>query len=312
MGENLLIIGGMDRTLPAGDADSTQCQFSMPARIFSMPNMSYTGQFDYAGSQRAALVPSAVVSVIGGTPSGGASKTAPLLWSDLYLQYVFNPTVQRPVYTPPVTYILAAGNDTNSTNTTSTPTPTPTQSLSATSSPSSKPSHTGAIAGGVVGGVAGLALIGALIFFLCFRRKGDKDQTNDARHAELPSYQEAKEVGNHSNGHDVPRSSPIEMPTPGSPTPVGWHDERVGEAGDNVTPLVGGHDGNEWGVPPVVGAATRHKRGGSDSRFSEVSDESGNTAVGSAYGGSPSTSPRIPRRDVGAASKQSMRSDATS
>lgn len=105
------------------------------------------------------------------------------------------------------------------------------------------------------------------------------------------------------------------MPTPGSPTPVGWHDERVGEAGDNVKPLVGGHDGNvnEWGVPPIAAAGvTRHKRGGSDSRFSEVSDESGNTAVGSAYGGSPSTSPRIPRREVGAVSKRSMRSDATS
>lgn len=175
VGENLLIIGGMDRTLPAGDADSTQCQSSMPARIFSMPNMSYTGQFDYAGSQRAALVPSAMVSVIGGTPSGGVSKTAPLLWSDLYLQYVFNSTIQRPVYTPPATYILAAGNDTNSTNTTSTPTTTPTstQSPSATASPSSRSSHTGTIAGGVVGGIAGLFLFGALIFFLCFRRKPD-------------------------------------------------------------------------------------------------------------------------------------------
>ncbi|CZR68786.1 uncharacterized protein PAC_18685 [Phialocephala subalpina] len=318
VGENLLIIGGMDRTIPAGDQDSTSCQSSMPARIFSMPNLNYTGQFDYAASQRTALVPSAVVSVIGGTPSGGASKTAPLLWSDLYLQYVFNPTIQRPTYTPPATYILAAGNDTNSTNTTSTPTSTPTStnSPSASPSPSKKSSHTGAIAGGVVGGIAGLALLGALIFFLCFRRKPD-EKTDDARHAELPSYQEAKEVGNghHNNLHDIPRTSPIEMPTPGSPTPVGWHDERVGgeEAGDNVTPLVGhnGQDGNEWGTPPMAAGATRHKRGGSDSRFSEVSDESGNTAVGSGYGGSPSTSPRIPRREVGAVSKQSMRSDVT-
>ncbi|PVH78058.1 hypothetical protein DL98DRAFT_391298, partial [Cadophora sp. DSE1049] len=46
VGENLLIIGGMERTLPSGSGDATYCQSSMPARIFSLPLMNYTGTFD--------------------------------------------------------------------------------------------------------------------------------------------------------------------------------------------------------------------------------------------------------------------------
>ncbi|WWC87682.1 uncharacterized protein L201_002573 [Kwoniella dendrophila CBS 6074] len=53
-------------------------------------------------------------------------------------------------------------------------------------------SHTGAIVGGVVGGIAGLAILGALIWFLCFRKKRKNaqafdektfDPTNAARHS---------------------------------------------------------------------------------------------------------------------------------
>lgn len=276
-----------------------------------MPLLNYTGAFDYEGSKRAALVPSQVVSVIGGSPSGGAFRTQPVEWSDLYLQYVFNPALARPAYTPPPTYVLAAGNDSSSTNSsTASPTQSPTTSPSPSSHPSSGSNHTGAIAGGVVGGIAGLALLGSLIFFFLFRSKRRSKKEETPRTSELPSYLEAKEIADRNHGFEPPRSPPVEMPTPGSPTPVGWHDERLGESGDNVTPLVGGRDnGDNWGRE---GGGSRHKRGGSDSRFSEVSDESGQTAVGSAYGGSPSTSPRIPRREVGAVSKQSQRSDATS
>lgn len=296
----------MERTLPAGDHDVTYCQSSMPARIFSLPLNNYTGKFDHAGSLRPARVPSQVISVIGGTPSGGAFKTSPLEWSDIFLQYVFNPALNRPPYTPPATYILANGTNTNSTTASATPSSTSSPSPSHSTPPSTGSSHTGAIAGGVVGGVAGLALIGILIFFCLFRRKRTQPDNEGPRTSELPSYLEAKEIADRDTRNEVPRSPPVEMPTPGTPTPLGWHDERVGEAGDNVTPLVGHRNGDAWGREGA-GTGNGHRRVGSDSRFSEMSDESGVTAVGS----SPGASPRIPRREVGAASKQSMRSDVT-
>ena len=58
----------------------------MPAEIFSLPLNNYTGIFDYDGASRTAPVPSDVVSIIGGTATGGAVVTKPELWSDLYLQ----------------------------------------------------------------------------------------------------------------------------------------------------------------------------------------------------------------------------------
>jgi hypothetical protein len=58
----------------------------MPAEIFSLVEMEYTGIFDAAGAKRAPPVPADVVTLIGGTSTGGAVVTKPNLWSDLYLQ----------------------------------------------------------------------------------------------------------------------------------------------------------------------------------------------------------------------------------
>ncbi len=58
----------------------------MPAEIFSLVQMEYTGIFDFAGASRTAPVPADVVSLIGGTSTGGAYVTKPNIWSDLYLQ----------------------------------------------------------------------------------------------------------------------------------------------------------------------------------------------------------------------------------
>lgn len=295
VGENLLIIGGMERTLPSGSGDATYCQSSMPARIFSMPLLNYTGTFDYPGSLRPALVLSAIVSVIGGTATGGALKTAPEEASDNYIQYIFNTRLERPVYTPPPTYILASTNETNATSS-STPTSTPTQSASIVPGSGSSSSNTGAIAGGVVGGVAGLAFIGFLLF--CFIIRPRKRKSDEKRRSELPSYQESKdhppvEIADR-DAREGAHSPPVEMPIPGSPTPLGWNSDRVGEEGDNITPLVGARsenqNGDHWGQG--------HRRGDSDSRFSEVSNDSDNTAVRSGHG-SPPVSPRIPRKNVG-------------
>ncbi|RDW56955.1 hypothetical protein BP5796_13022 [Coleophoma crateriformis] len=305
VGENLLIIGGMERTLPAGDKDVTSCQSSMPARIFSIPLNNYTGKFDYPGSLRPALVPPQVVSMIGGTTTGGASKLSPLVWSDAYLQYVFNPALNRPAYTPSSTYTLATATaiSTPTTSPSKIPSSSPSPSVTATPSPGS--SHTGAIAGGVVGGVAGLALIGFLAFYFIIRPK--RHRADDLRRSELPSYQETKghppvEIDDRDNPNRQPRNNddpPVEMPIPGSPTPAGWHDERVGESGDNLAPLVGdwseNNEGDVWGRE-AVGVGRGHKRVGSESRFSDISNESGNTASKSVSGSSPPVTPSIPRK----------------
>lgn len=58
----------------------------MPAEIFSLASMNYTGVFDAEGATRNPPVPADVVSLIGGTANGGAVNTKPYLWSDLYLQ----------------------------------------------------------------------------------------------------------------------------------------------------------------------------------------------------------------------------------
>jgi hypothetical protein len=54
--------------------------------MFSLVAMNYTGIFDVGGASRPAPVPADIVSLIGGTPTGGAVVKAPKVWSDLYLQ----------------------------------------------------------------------------------------------------------------------------------------------------------------------------------------------------------------------------------
>lgn len=58
----------------------------MPAEIFSLVENAYTGIFDFEGASRPPPVPSDVVSLIGGTATGGAVVTKPEIWSDVYLQ----------------------------------------------------------------------------------------------------------------------------------------------------------------------------------------------------------------------------------
>jgi len=58
----------------------------MPAEIFSLAEMQHTGIFDFEDASRAAPVLADVVSLVGGTATGGAVVTKPNVWSDLYLQ----------------------------------------------------------------------------------------------------------------------------------------------------------------------------------------------------------------------------------
>ncbi|KAK0717349.1 hypothetical protein B0T26DRAFT_648075, partial [Lasiosphaeria miniovina] len=185
VGENLLVVGGM-KTKPEG-GDVATCSEHMPAEIYSLALQNYTGVFDADGAARAAPVPSKVVDAIGGTPDGGAYITSPKVWSDLYLQYVFNPTLQRPAYTP--TYVLA-----NATNGTS-PTPSPSPSVGSESPGTSKSVVIGASVGATLEFLGLLATATGL--FLLFRRKRSGGSSDDearrhqraiSHHSELPGY----------------------------------------------------------------------------------------------------------------------------
>lgn len=152
VGENLLLIGGM-----ATDSDGQNvqtCSQTMPTEIFNLALQTYTDVYDASGASRAAPVPSPVVSVIGGTPTGGAEFRTPKVWNDAYLQYIFDPSLERPAYTAP--YTLANETTNNST--------------SASNDVDHGPS-TATVVGAAVGGALGAALlIGAIVAFFVSRK----------------------------------------------------------------------------------------------------------------------------------------------
>ncbi|KUJ19086.1 uncharacterized protein LY89DRAFT_731509 [Mollisia scopiformis] len=277
VGENLVIVGGMETNAQGGNANN--CSSHMPAEIFSLASMNYTGVFDAAGAQRAPPVPADVVTLIGGTSTGGAVVTKPYLWSDLYLQYVFNPSLQRPAYTP--TYTLA--NATGTTTNTTTPTPTP----------SSSPSHVpaGAIAGGVVGGIAVIALAIFLIIFFARKKKARKEaeilaaaDPNVHPHPtnELPTYQDAKD----QNAVEV---SAYQQPL------VFSHYQPSVPANLHPAEMYAGEENDRFVTMPDA-VPERSPRVGSPGRFSEMSYNTG---------GSPSLEPMTPLTPGGRHSRQS-------
>ncbi|KAK3367258.1 hypothetical protein B0T24DRAFT_659294 [Lasiosphaeria ovina] len=214
VGENLLVVGGM-KTKPEG-GDVATCSEHMPAEIYSLALQNYTGVFDADGAARTAPVPSKVVDAIGGTPDGGAYITSPKVWSDLYLQYVFNPTLQRPAYTP--TYVLA-----NATNDTS-PTTSPSPNGSSESPGTSKSVVIGASVGATLG-FLGLLATGTGLFLL-FRRKRGGGSTDDeakrhqraiSHHSELPGYS-SSDVKYEAMGSTM---QPLSVPQMNGPAELG-------------------------------------------------------------------------------------------
>ncbi|KUJ18536.1 uncharacterized protein LY89DRAFT_732095 [Mollisia scopiformis] len=187
VGENLLVIGGMQMTSNGGNDNN--CSAQMPADIFNLVQMDYTGQFDLAGASRPAPIPADVVALIGGNATGGALVTTPASWSDPYVQYIFNQSLVRPAYTP--TYTLA--------NTTASPTARSTTTASPTPLGANKAvSHIGAIVGAVIGGLIILALLIATIVILRKRRSANKASMKSAEArpemvqspgSELPGYE---------------------------------------------------------------------------------------------------------------------------
>ncbi|KAI9777407.1 MAG: hypothetical protein M1839_008920 [Geoglossum umbratile] len=120
------------------------------------------------------LIPTPVVSMIGGSINGSATMTSPAAgYTDLFFGHLFNKNINPNPSTP---------------------------SSSHTPTPAAGPNK-GAIAGGVVGGIAGLSLVaGAIIFFLR-RRRPKPDQPEGP--AELsgsgfPPVQEKDASGPHA------------------------------------------------------------------------------------------------------------------
>ncbi|KUI54697.1 hypothetical protein VP1G_02094 [Cytospora mali] len=142
--------------------DVQTCSDTMPAEVFNLASQNYTGIYDTEAARRTAPVPSQVASAIGGTSSGGAQARTPKVWSDVYLQYVFNPSLERPDYTPAYTLANVTG----------------TRTANSTHSGVVRPSK-GAIIGGAVGGVVGGLLLVAIlvIFMLRSRRKRRAEAT---------------------------------------------------------------------------------------------------------------------------------------
>lgn len=138
--------------------DVQTCSDTMPSEIFNLASQTYTGNYDTEGANRIAPVPSQVASVIGGDSSGGAQVKTPKVWSDVYLQYVFNPSLERPDYTP--TYQLANSTVNDPGNSTGS---------------GDKETSQGAVIGGAVGGaVGGLLLIAVIIAFFMIRSRREK------------------------------------------------------------------------------------------------------------------------------------------
>jgi hypothetical protein len=219
----------------------------MPAEIFSLVELQYTGVFDFSGASRPVPVPSDVVKLIGGTSTGGAVVTQPLLWSDLYLQYIFTPSLPRPAYTP--TYTLA--NITSQNTTTPSPSPSPHKTPIAP------------IVGGVVGGLIFLALliIGALFLLHRKRKAKEAGSRENVNHAELPSYQDSKDAA----AVEAPAPGPLEFAayTPREPAEM---------AGEDVDRFPTGTGDEGAGRFSEVGLGSPGLR--SESRVSEVSDAS--------------------------------------
>ncbi|CZR61606.1 uncharacterized protein PAC_11503 [Phialocephala subalpina] len=278
VGENLVVVGGMQTNDQGGNANN--CSTHMPAEIFSLVEMEYTGTFDAAGASRSPPVPADVVSLIGGTSTGGAVNTKPYLWSDLYLQYVFNPSLTRPPYTP--SYTLAV-NFTNSTNTTA----------PITSHKSSIP--IGPIVGGAIGGVAVIALAIFLIIFFARKKKARKVAEIAAADPnmplppsnELPTYQDSK-------GHTAVEVSAYQQPLVFS--------QYRPHVAANLHPqeLYAGEEHGRF--PDVILAPSPSLRMRDSSRFSEMS------YTGSG-GGSPNLEPLTPLMPGGG--RQSRQSEVS-
>jgi hypothetical protein len=158
--------------------------------------------YQYLPNLTSYAVPPALVSVVGGSSSGGAINLSPADgWSDSALSVYFGQKAQFASRTP-TRYIP--------------PSATPTATSSPTPTPAPKPkSNIGAIVGGVVGGVVGLIIIGVAVFFCLRRRK--QNNAGGGTGAARPANTALGETA------DSPRDGKIAMVSTGMGSPISSH-----------------------------------------------------------------------------------------
>ncbi|TLD09740.1 hypothetical protein PspLS_11400 [Pyricularia sp. CBS 133598] len=199
VGDNLLVIGGMDSFRGGGGrgGELQVCDGSMMASVFSLRTNSYVDDYDVAGATRTPQVPIKVVEAVGGSATGGAHVRSPRIWSDTYLQYVFNPQLSRPEYKPG--YKNADGSD---------PPGEKVGGAGPMEEQGKKRAIVGVVVGAVFGGMLLIAIVAGAFVFLRRRHKRkeqekkDEDDSegqklDDLHHqqhteAELPAYSSDK------------------------------------------------------------------------------------------------------------------------
>ncbi|KAH8730040.1 hypothetical protein GQ44DRAFT_816576 [Phaeosphaeriaceae sp. PMI808] len=198
----MMVIGGWFPNPTFGDCDAPDAQGQHNMVMGNNSGKAENGIWDkYDPKLTTYAVPSLVVAVIGGGPTGGATVTAPATWdhNDLKVYYKLSPTAP----TRAATRFIAG---------TATPSPTPTDSPL-------KKKNIGAIAGGTVGGLVILIAILSLILFCLHRhKKAKKEQSREvpAPPAELAVTHFPHEMSttgarkyvsvheqSHSNGHST-------------------------------------------------------------------------------------------------------------
>lgn len=163
--------------------DVQTCADTMPAEVFNLATLSYTETYDPEGASRSPPVPSQVVNIIGGTVSGGATLKTPKVWSNVYLQYVFDHSLERPEFTP--TYKLANESRNNATE--------------PADNSDDQPS-TATMIGAAVGGAFGACiLIGAIMATFIIRRRR---QRKFAAHEKINQQQAGRGVPFPGHGND--------------------------------------------------------------------------------------------------------------
>ncbi|CBX91793.1 hypothetical protein IAQ61_000011 [Plenodomus lingam] len=155
-GDQMIIMGGWFPTYDQCDAPDSQGQHNMVLGY----NGGETKLWDkFDPSLSGYVVPTPIMSAVGGGPTGGATVTAPATWGhpDLATYYTLRPTFPARTATRLV----------------------PSAAASSTSSDSDR-SNIAAIAGGTVGGLFGaIAIISLIIFCLHRRKKAPKNDVAD-------------------------------------------------------------------------------------------------------------------------------------
>ncbi|KAF7586996.1 hypothetical protein BBP40_007888 [Aspergillus hancockii] len=158
--------------------NSTDCDVP---KIFAMHNM-YLGKQNPEGAKWAKFrpnlteykVPSEVISVIGGSATGGATTREPARgFASRDLEVYFERIYKAPQRSPTRTI------------------PTSTSPPSGEASSESTP--VGAIVGGVIGGIAGVSLVAAILFFYLRRRPSTSVSTEEPQDEQQP--QDTKDPG---------------------------------------------------------------------------------------------------------------------